>query len=309
MRPIQLIARLSPMVRRSCLLVALAALAACGGGSSQDFMQCGNGRVDAGEQCDDGNTNDNDGCTAVCRAARCGDGAIEQGVEVCDGLNLGGAGTTCESLGYASGTSRFPGCLPSCAAYDLASCGAAFTPTPNVPTRTATPTPTSTPTATPTWTLPPDSCGDGLLQPGETCASCPADCQPAACTPSGATTTFALAASSRRAPSDLEVQLAYRSSVISLPGTGSDASVRRRVRFAPPVPSTFVVTDLDYAVDIVSQRAMGLPTAPSPFATAQFDDCSGQAAPTVDDLSCVVVRCSDGTGDIPGCTCVVSPQP
>jgi cysteine-rich repeat protein len=39
---------------------------------------CGNGRLDAGEACDDGNTEDGDSCTAACRLATCGDGAINQ---------------------------------------------------------------------------------------------------------------------------------------------------------------------------------------------------------------------------------------
>ncbi|MFN8642880.1 MAG: hypothetical protein U0802_14970 [Candidatus Binatia bacterium] len=232
----------------ACLALALT-LAGCGS-SGQNLTQCGNGRLDPGEQCDDGNTVDTDACTSVCRNARCGDGAVERGVEVCDGNNVGLV--TCEELGLARGSSLYPACQGSCAAYDLSVCGAAFTPTPVIPTATSTATPTSTPTASPTPTLPTDSCGNGLLQPGETCASCPADCQPAACVPSGTTSSFALAVTSRRPPTRVAVQLAYRSSVIAIPGSGSDVTVRQRVRFAPPPPTTFTVDDLDYAVDIDS---------------------------------------------------------
>jgi len=188
-------------------------------------------------------------------------------------------------------------------------CGAQFTPTPVVPTATSTATPTSTPTATPTPTLPMGSCGNGLLQQGETCASCPEDCEISACTPSGSTATFAVALNGSRTPTDAAVELAYRSSVISIPGSDSDVTVRQRVRFAPPPPTTFIVNDLDYAVDIASLRAAGLPTAPKAFATARFDECSGATSPTVDDLSCIIVRCADTAGAIPGCTCVVTAQP
>lgn len=35
---------------------------------------CGDGEVQAGEACDDGNDVDTDACTASCRVAQCGDG-------------------------------------------------------------------------------------------------------------------------------------------------------------------------------------------------------------------------------------------
>ena len=283
-------------------------LAACGGGS-QNLTQCGNGRLDTGEQCDDGNLNDDDGCTAVCRNPRCGDGAVQAGVETCDGGNVGTQ--TCDALGYAPGAGGVsqPNCTAACDAFDVSRCGAQYTPTRVIPTATVTATPTSTPTATATPTLPPSSCGNGLLQPGETCDSCPADCQAAACVPSGATSTFALAITASRQPAEVAVQLAYRSAVISIPGSGSDVTVRQRVRFAPPPPTTFMVDDLDYAVDIDSIRAAGLPTGTAPFATARFDQCTGAPPPTADDLSCVVVECVDASGAIPGCACRVTAQP
>ena len=61
--------------------------------------------------------------------------------------------------------------------------------------------------------------------------------------------TFAVALASSRPPTDAAVELAYRSSVVSIPGSGSDATVRQRVRFAPPPPMSFTVDDLDYAVE------------------------------------------------------------
>lgn len=47
---------------------------------------CGNGKVDAGEQCDDSNTINTDACVN-CKNATCGDGFIEAGVEECDDAN------------------------------------------------------------------------------------------------------------------------------------------------------------------------------------------------------------------------------
>jgi len=42
---------------------------------------CGNGRVDQGEACDDGNTQAADGCTDRCQIARCGDGVVRRGLQ------------------------------------------------------------------------------------------------------------------------------------------------------------------------------------------------------------------------------------
>lgn len=287
--------------RIAAVALAIALLGGCGGGDGQDLTACGNGRLDSGEQCDDGNLDDGDACTAVCRDARCGDGAIRAGVEQCEGLNLQRA--TCDRLGYAiGGNNNRPGCSSECL-FDLALCGPLFTPTPPP----ATPTPTRTPTQTPTPAT--TVCGNGLLEPGETCLSCPDDCQPAPCTPDGTTASFAVAAATAgRAPTQLAVRLAYRTTVVVIPGSGSDVAVRQRVRFAPPIPSSFTVADLDYAVDITSTRAQGLPAAPAAFATVRFDQCSGDGGATVEDLACTLLTCTDESGAIPDCRCVVTPQ-
>ncbi len=48
---------------------------------------CGDGRIQSPEQCDDGNTVDTDGCTSLCKNARCGDSLVRAGVEECDDGN------------------------------------------------------------------------------------------------------------------------------------------------------------------------------------------------------------------------------
>jgi len=50
-------------------------------------MRCGNGILDLGEFCDDGNRVPTDACTDQCLPARCGDGLVETGVEECDDAN------------------------------------------------------------------------------------------------------------------------------------------------------------------------------------------------------------------------------
>ena len=93
---------------------------------------CGNGTLDPGEECDDGNDVGSDDCTNACRRARCGDGVRWDGHEECDGSDLGGA--TCASLdpAYEGGVLRCSECT-----YDTSGCIA--------------------------------RCGNGALDPGEEC--------------------------------------------------------------------------------------------------------------------------------------------
>jgi cysteine-rich repeat protein len=46
--------------------------------------ECGNDILESGEECDDGNTFDNDGCSAVCIVEFCGDSIVNNSSEVCD---------------------------------------------------------------------------------------------------------------------------------------------------------------------------------------------------------------------------------
>ncbi|MBU1705813.1 DUF4215 domain-containing protein, partial [Patescibacteria group bacterium] len=48
------------------------------------LSSCGDGVKNGTEQCDDGNTNDNDACTNACQLNVCGDGYINAGLESCD---------------------------------------------------------------------------------------------------------------------------------------------------------------------------------------------------------------------------------
>lgn len=66
--------------------------------------ECGNGRREGEEQCDDGDDSNENACVAGCRDAICGDGFVREGVEECDDQN----------------EDENDGCLTSCR---LASCG------------------------------------------------------------------------------------------------------------------------------------------------------------------------------------------
>ncbi len=110
--------------------------------------RCGDGIVQAalGEECDDGNLNDGDGCTRQCRAARCGDGFVQVGVEQCDdGNTVDGDGCTnaCTTSRCGDGVVRVG--VEACDdgnEVDDDGCTTAC--------RVAT-------------------CGDGIVQPGEAC--------------------------------------------------------------------------------------------------------------------------------------------
>ncbi|MEZ4383142.1 MAG: hypothetical protein R3A79_17575 [Nannocystaceae bacterium] len=72
-----------------------------------DDPRCGDGNLDIGEECDDGNQSNADGCLNDCAIAFCGDGQIWLGLEECDD----GPGNDAKSLS---------GCRPDCRA---AACG------------------------------------------------------------------------------------------------------------------------------------------------------------------------------------------
>ncbi|MEM6291903.1 MAG: DUF4215 domain-containing protein [Myxococcota bacterium] len=69
-----------------------------------EYSCCGNGLVQAGESCDDGNGDDTDHCLNGCVPASCGDGFLHAGFEGCDDGN----------------NDNSDGCLSSCF---VASCG------------------------------------------------------------------------------------------------------------------------------------------------------------------------------------------
>ena len=71
--------------------------------SFRTYTLCGNGVRDPGEQCDDGNRDDGDGCTNAC--AICGDGVLGAGEECDDGNHLSGDGcdANCTITGCGNG--------------------------------------------------------------------------------------------------------------------------------------------------------------------------------------------------------------
>lgn len=303
------------------VLVLLLLAASCGGGSSRNLAQCGNAVLDTGEECDDGNTIDTDACTSACQNATCGDGVIQAGVETCDGFNLGAS--SCEALGFATGQLA---CGAACQV-DTNACGAAFTATPRPPTATptdtatATPTTTSTPTTfpsgvatftpvptettTPTATPTQRPCGNGLLEPGESCETCPEDCVPRSCEPTAENSDWVVdfASGVGTSPTSVTILLAYRSAVVSIPGSGFAPTVRQRVTVPPPPPFLFTPNDLDYALRVVLSRTTGLQQGL--LFTVRFDRCQAAPVPSPADFACSVEGCAGSGGSIDSCVCTV----
>lgn len=64
-----------------------------GAGSDPGVPRCGDGQRTPTELCDDGNTDDSDGCSSTCQPEYCGDG-IKQAGEACDPADLQGVPCT-----------------------------------------------------------------------------------------------------------------------------------------------------------------------------------------------------------------------
>lgn len=68
-------------------------------GPACQIAVCGNGVIDPGEQCDDGNTKNGDLCSATCKTVVCGNGVIDAGEDCDDGntLDYDGCSAQCKA--------------------------------------------------------------------------------------------------------------------------------------------------------------------------------------------------------------------
>jgi cysteine-rich repeat protein len=68
-------------------------------------VRCGNGILEAPEECDDGNIANGDGCSQLCKKEVCGDGLVGKGEQCDDGNTAGGDGcsSTCQIEGACTG--------------------------------------------------------------------------------------------------------------------------------------------------------------------------------------------------------------
>lgn len=162
--------------------------------------------------------------------------------------------------------------------------------------------------ATLAWALPTaliaaPTCGDHLLEAGETCESCAADCQPATCK---ATAERVPVEVEWRPPtgqdaSSLTLVVSYRTDRVGLPGSG--ATPQSRLAHAP-ANAIVLLNDLDHGVKVVLTKSGAL--EPGRVFTLDFDRCAKAPPPTQADFTCRVEGCATAAGDVQGCTCRVA---
>jgi len=255
------------------MLVVAMLIVGCG--SSDDggaFKDCGNGVLDAGEECDDGNLSDNDACLGTCKLNVCGDFFLNVGVEQCEQGILNDQ--TCTSLGFASGTLA---CSSHCT-FDTSGCTGAIAPTP-------TPTPVE---------------GGETPSAGAT-PSGPGASPTAAATPSGAACKagdqIVVTESVDKSYGGLRVELKYPASV-TFPGSGASTDATR----VTGTPSGGFVQVVDAPTsgsfdDTLTIAFAGTTEHPAgTFAVVTFDCVEGAAPPAAGDFICTVASASTGGG-------------
>jgi cysteine-rich repeat protein len=94
----------------------------CSSGSNPSPV-CGNSQTESGEQCDDGNTNNGDGCSSTCQNEFCGDGNTQGGLsEQCDDGNTNngdGCSSTCQTESAGSCYNSLETLPASCSASSI----------------------------------------------------------------------------------------------------------------------------------------------------------------------------------------------
>jgi hypothetical protein len=145
-------------------------------------------------------------------------------------------------------------------------------------------------------------CGNGILENGETCASCSADCVVLACTPTPPIQTFRVnfSAPAGSAPSNISALVGYRSDRVSLP-----ASAGPRIKNRPTGTSQ-LVSDLNYAVRVLISAQSGGVIPNGRLFTVDFDSCHGAMSVTPADFGCQIESCGSSFGPIEDCACTVT---
>ena len=188
------------------------------------------------------------------------------------------------------------------------------TTTTTITTTTAVPTTTTSAssTTTTTTTLAGETCGNGVVDPGETCDdgnrldddACPSNCVIAACTlEAGSSVPIDIVVNpSPDGPGVAGVIffLDYPEGKIGLPGSGR---VNERVRNTPR-GALVATNDRDYGIRVVVAATSDLPT--ERVMTLDFERCEGASPPTAADFGCTVIEAADRFGtELEGVTCGV----
>jgi cysteine-rich repeat protein len=231
---------------------------------------CGNELIDAGETCDDGNTDDGDGCSSTCQAPlppRCGDHVVNQPTEECDDDDAAFG-----VFGDEPGENCYQCKLNVCGDGNLDQ------QEPGI-----------------------EECDDGNTVAGDGCTNCRRDAR--TCGPNGLPVTLGLRFSQAVATfvSGTGLELRYPGD-LSIPGSGPQPSVRARVTSLIP-DFTARPNDRDTNADGVDDllrvdltSALSLINAPGEdVARVQFD-CPQGTAVQPSDLVCSVAELIDMSG-------------
>lgn len=148
------------------------------------------------------------------------------------------------------------------------------------------------------------TCGNGLIDAGETCASCPADCAPSPCAKSTEQATFGVRIS---VPLDdpatsITTRLAYDPKSLHFPGNGLTPEAQQRIRNRPKGAATYA-SALASAVRVVQTKSDGLPSGE--IYRVVFDRCKDAPSTAPADLTCTVEGCAGKFGLVDGCSCTV----
>lgn len=226
---------------------------------------CGNGLQDPGESCDDGNTVENDGCTATCQTPTCGDLSVNAPNEECDDPNPAIGGDRPDQNCYLC-------------RLNVCGDGNVDSEEPGI-----------------------ELCDDGNTVAGDGCTNCAPDAR--TCGPNGLAVTLALMLPTVVGDaSGTGLDLRYPG-YLSIPGSGAQPSVRSRVTSLLSEEFTVRPSDRDTNGDGVddllrtdvtsSQGRFGSPGAS--IARVQFD-CSPGTAVQPSDLTCAVTELVDTSG-------------
>ena len=318
------------------LLAIIVLLAGCGSDDEGGFPNCGNGVLDGGEECDDGNIVDQDSCLSTCVFNVCGDLYLNLGVEQCeqglvDNHCLGGArdrelcvensdctacqggvngGAACVVDSECPGSKCVPGtCQPTDCKFVVGRSGTlACTSACTYDTAGCTgaaPSPTPATTATPASATPTVAGTLPSGAPSPTPGPTPID---GACQDGD---KVVVVESLDKSYGGAIIELAYPTS-LNLPGTGTTQSVVDRVAFT--VAGLTTVNDTDEDADgtddtLTTSVVTFADHDPGTFATITFDCVAGEPRPAASDLTCTVVSASTGGGvAIPDAHCSLAVQ-
>jgi cysteine-rich repeat protein len=163
----------------------------------------------------------------------------------------------------------------------------------------------------------PPVCGNGIVQQGETCDdgntvdgdACPANCriEPCTVTATRVATTVTLNYPNSVVVGTVVVFVEYPDGRVSIPGSGSEASVAARIT-NQPTGFASAPFDLDYAFR-ESLVAFNRTLPKGQLVKVSYDLCSGATAPNKNDFQCTVQQAATPQGvnlPVTNITCAVT---